>query len=162
MEINGKDVHQRLLDEAHERWNDEDDLDGLKYPEFLSRLDYKHKAAVLLANMNYQVQNGGWQQWYGNGYWKMANELGAVLCHFQEVVSEVDNASVVSEALQIFKTAQSVSEDVIDERFGEPVDDYEWEQWSDALDKLDDRYYKIDDELMRLAEEFCRRLDDKN
>jgi len=69
------DTHQKLMNEAYDRWQKEGDLGGLNYNEFISRLDKPHRNAVLLGNLNYQVQNGGFRQWVGNGYATEAHQI---------------------------------------------------------------------------------------
>jgi len=56
-------AHQWLMNRAYDTWEPEED-----YTEFLERLDTLHRDAVVLGNLNYQVENGGWMQWYLNGY----------------------------------------------------------------------------------------------
>jgi hypothetical protein len=61
------DKTQDLMDAAYDRWT-EGDLKGTSRYEFLSLLDDTTRFAVVLGNLNYQVENGGWCQWVGNGY----------------------------------------------------------------------------------------------
>lgn len=66
---------QKLMDGAYEKWQ------GQKwtYSQFLANLDAKERQAVLLGNMNYQIGNGGVQQWVDNGYALKAVDLFDVL-----------------------------------------------------------------------------------
>lgn len=59
---------QRLMDEAYARWQDNGDLHDLDYHEFIQQLPMLHQEAVIVGNLNYQVENGGFVQWVGNGY----------------------------------------------------------------------------------------------
>lgn len=72
---------QTLMDGAYDRWQ-QSGKDGQKqwsYDQFLANLDAKERQAVLLGNMNYQIGNGGVQQWVDNGYACNAADLLVVL-----------------------------------------------------------------------------------
>lgn len=71
--INKDSFHQQLLDRAYSQWDDE------SYPEFIDSLEPALKAAVLLANLNYQVMRGGFSRWHAHGYSSVSNELLDVL-----------------------------------------------------------------------------------
>lgn len=45
----------------------------------------KVNMAVMLAAMNYQVENGGWKQWYGNDYWRE----GSVIVPFLKAAADL-------------------------------------------------------------------------
>lgn len=71
---------QTLMDGAYDRWRQSGE--GQKqwsYNQFLANLDAKERQAVLLGNMNYQIGNGGVQQWVDNGYACNAADLLVVL-----------------------------------------------------------------------------------
>lgn len=61
---------QALMNSAYDKYKD------MSYDEFLMCLDAKERHAVLLGNMNYQIQNGGVRQWVDNGY----------ACHAEDVL----------------------------------------------------------------------------
>lgn len=67
---------QALMDSAYSKW---DHNDRITYGQFLEMLDSKERHAVLLGNMNYQISNGGVQQWVDNGYALKAVSLFDVL-----------------------------------------------------------------------------------
>jgi hypothetical protein len=58
---------QQLMDEVYAFWG-LDGNRGMTRAQVLEVFDLKHKAAVQLGNMNYQVENGGWVQWHENRY----------------------------------------------------------------------------------------------
>ena len=62
------DKHQELMDEAYDRWKKGGDLENTSRIVFLDKLTTHQRMAVVLGNMNYQVENGGWNQWVDNGY----------------------------------------------------------------------------------------------
>lgn len=63
-------VWQQIVDEIYHR--DYDTAGGLRasftYDEMLQQLNEFETDLVLLASLNYQVQNGGFQQWIANKY----------------------------------------------------------------------------------------------
>lgn len=67
-------VFQSLMDKAYARWRKGGDLEGKGDAEFVAALPEDQELAVRVGNMNYQVENGGWAQWYGNGYGKRDEE----------------------------------------------------------------------------------------
>lgn len=54
---------QKLMDTAYEKWPEK-----TTKREFLKLLTEPERAAVLLGNANYQIENGGHTQWVDNGY----------------------------------------------------------------------------------------------
>jgi len=58
------DNTQKVMDETHDRWQAND----WDYEEFLHHLTTKELVVVVLAKLNYQVENGGFDQWFENGY----------------------------------------------------------------------------------------------
>jgi len=58
-------VWQRLMDKAYSKWEKENWSTKEFIQEHCSDLERK---AVLLGNLNYQVENGGFEQWVDNGY----------------------------------------------------------------------------------------------
>lgn len=60
-------IHAQLMDEAYKWWNSRRDSEGYDWFIYnLPRDDWR--VAVLLGNLNYQVENGGFEQWHYNGY----------------------------------------------------------------------------------------------
>jgi len=69
------DFHQKLMDEFYHFWQLEENC-KLSQEAVLEKFDSKlHKAAVILGNFNYQVENGGFEQWIFNGYYVFIDEL---------------------------------------------------------------------------------------
>ena len=57
---------QDLMNTAYERWQKNDDWSK---DDFRVSLDAWEKIAVHTGNLNYQVENGGFSQWYFNNYY---------------------------------------------------------------------------------------------
>jgi hypothetical protein len=56
-------VLQPIMDAAYAKWP----KDG-RYSDFLFEISGIEKYVVLIGNLNYQVENGGFTQWADNGY----------------------------------------------------------------------------------------------
>lgn len=52
------------MDNAYDTWNS-----NISRDQFLNNLTYYEKVAVIFGNLNYQVENGGFSQWYENDYY---------------------------------------------------------------------------------------------
>jgi len=61
------DKIQALMDEAYDKWQKEENKGKVKWDAFAS-LSRAHHIAVAFGNFNYQVENGGIEQWIYNGY----------------------------------------------------------------------------------------------
>lgn len=71
-------VWQSLMDAAYDRWQN-GDLKNVSPEVFMNSISLAQREAVMLGNMNYQVENGGWEQWVDNGYCIHAHDLMDVL-----------------------------------------------------------------------------------
>ena len=69
------DHWQELMNESYVRFQKGGDLHKLGGDKFVRALDPVHKFAVMCGNLNYQVENGGFLQWIGNGYCLVINDL---------------------------------------------------------------------------------------
>ena len=100
------DFHQKLMDEAyelyrkHDKWSYEEFITNV--PNLLSKL---HLYAVVVGNLNYQVENGGWMQWYDNGYFRFASIVDEALENF---------GNYSKEANQIAQKVSNLLKDVIE------------------------------------------------
>jgi len=130
------------------------------YDQFLANLDAKERQAVLLGNMNYQIGNGGVQQWVENGYACNASDLLVVLS-----LMASPRASEWAEKLEEFVDA-FVNTQAEKRGFGqnywqddEEEDDYDREDekphWH-AAETLTDFYYSepFNAEFLREVEDF--------
>lgn len=100
--VDDNSTWQSLMDEAYSRWQDDGDLKGLDLVQFISALPTLSAQAVVLGNLNYQVENGGFSQWVNNGYCltakfliKTLEEIGtqsslAVICMINELIPYID------------------------------------------------------------------------
>lgn len=135
------ELWQNLMDRSYAKWEN-----TVPYRRFLLSLDSVERKAVILGNFNYQVLNGGLQQWVDNGYASgSGRDLLAIL---EEIGTEVSE-----KILKIVKqTLQYVNTDMEKFGFGE---DYWNEPWDgeeppacyETVDKLTDEFYKISDDF---------------
>lgn len=126
-------IHQDLMHGAYKKWRH-----PLRYVQFLMELDVKERRAVVLGNLNYQVENGGFLQWRDNGYdanlsfvYDAINAIGTDLS--KQVCVLVEKACVETEA---------------------PYDDEEREETQGVFDALDKEYYAINTAFMAECEKF--------
>lgn len=63
---------QEIMDRAYDLWGANQ---SWSYSEFVDNIDPFSRRVVLLCNLNYQVENGGFTQWMGNGYGDYASEV---------------------------------------------------------------------------------------
>ena len=64
------DIHQKLMDKAYadERTRANKDNNSWSYNRMVREASDLERLAVVLGNLNYQVENGGFNQWVDNGY----------------------------------------------------------------------------------------------
>lgn len=101
-----EDRHQRLMNQAYKRWQKGGDLENVPREDFYGKLEEPHRMAVVFGNLNYQVENGGFDQWFFNGYgepaWPLLKEyvakygsqypgIGALGKILNELESEYEN-----------------------------------------------------------------------
>lgn len=92
IDTNEKYPHwQSLINVAYERWAHGGDLEGKAYEEFVRSLDDISAYAVTFQNLNYQVENGGFSQWYQNRFYSDIDTIlqGLVLLGTATAVCEV-------------------------------------------------------------------------
>ena len=151
-----QDVHQQLMDEAYDKWRNNKNWD---YNEFVDELDIKHALAVLTGDLNYQVKNGGFSQWYFNDYASEAQRLLTLLSFYKE-------EPVIAEVIQLVEKAVRI----IDEyeigiiRVTSKRDYYAYEieelnnEMQDKCDELTDKYFKITNEFMKVMEKILSNM----
>ncbi|MCK9541063.1 MAG: DMP19 family protein [Novosphingobium sp.] len=140
-------IHQNLMDEAYdlyqkpenENWSEQEFLDNLP--------SQAHKDAVVLGNLNYQVENGGFLQWWDNGYGERDyNYLVTTL--LPSIGTET--ANVVKDLVkQSKKNLESIKNTEQDLQWGHYSTDEEADAAQEEIDNLyadnslDYKYYEI-------------------
>lgn len=124
-----KTFHQKVMDQAYDRWKQ-----GTHYRGFLLSLGRLHRDAVVLGNLNYQVQNGGFSQWVENDYHEGAEYLVYALRAMDtELARKV--LTMVEEALRLLI---------------EDSDDYDGEDRAlDVSDRLSNEFYALNGDFLK-------------
>lgn len=152
-------VWQSLVNVAYERWQPGNDLAGKSYEDFVGELPDIQARAVAFKNLNYQVHNGGFSQWHGNGY----SSDSDIILESLENFLDTDAGEELLDLMRIaYEDTISFFEGVKDEyveaarhigasrlhdfqnQFMEMVE----EKMYDELSDLDKRYYANSDQLM--------------
>ncbi|QOY53033.1 hypothetical protein [Candidatus Sulfurimonas baltica] len=177
-EIKEDGYHQAILNIMYEEWQQRE---ATSYKEILEWYKQEFgniaKFAVLIGKMNQQVTNGGFIQYYHNGYCDgksgYANEHDIDLPLHQELVMLFSQSELSDEAsLEVFKilqefhididTDETVEEDGYDENEEYYIDIVDNENYgavvnSEYLSKLDNAYYEICDEFMEVLEQYFKK-----
>lgn len=133
---------QNHLDRFHEVWQKE----GGSMADHFTKSGFgpKTKAAVLIAKLNYQVQNGGFLQWHGNGY----SEHGAETVESLKKVggpSCLKAAVLVERALDCIVEVDEFHRDSEDDESDGPQDEWQATCENIKCEGLDTAYYALDD-----------------
>ena len=131
---------QQFVDRAHDYWQLHD---GMSYERLLKEIAPELRVAMIAGKLNYQVGNGGFDQWWANGYGK-DRMLGQAV----QVLSIVEG-----EACK--KVLGLVG------RFGRVVEEYEEsyedeDDYSTASNDLDTEFYKVNEAFMDEVEAWLR------
>ncbi|MBD3262048.1 MAG: DUF4375 domain-containing protein [Candidatus Altiarchaeales archaeon] len=155
------DYHQELMNAAYARWRERRG----SYEEFIGSLNGSKEVAVLVGNLNYQVGNGGFEQWHFNEYSDCSEDLIRVLETMKEECPLAKKAlSLVREALEIIEEEKEVCESDYyyyedDENDAWDLAEQERQSILGGLDSLGRQYYDFDDAFMVQVELYLRRMD---
>lgn len=118
--------HQKLMDEAYEHFTED-----MSYEEFIDGLDELHRDAVLLGNMSYEHESGGFGQWVSNAYDRRLDEL-------IETVKRVSGSVLGTKVIAFLITVKSGETDytIIDEEYETISEDFLRECNDYFVDKL--------------------------
>jgi len=136
-------IHQTLMDKAYARWISNSD-EIVTYDDFVDSLKGDELVAVLVGNFNYQVVNGGLEQWEGNGYSRHSKRLREVLLAMKDLCSL---APVVLGIVEEFEDIMDTDDGLNDEDYWDSIDEY-----GPNYDELDSRYYEVNEEFMTQCE----------
>lgn len=143
--------HQALMNQAYDRWKDHPEWSK---EDFLDQLNGDEKIAVTTGNLNYQVCNGGFAQWYGNRYgteettWyliRMLSQKSSGIC--------MPATKTVIELLQEYSRLDFEDE----EEEEDEEEDYSYLRSHDRavyctiqnrLDEMDTKFYEINDQFL--------------
>ena len=141
-------VFQGLMDRAYNRWDDDASRES-----WLAGLEEDEVTAVHFGNMNYQVENGGWSQWVGNGY----ASLEVILFIGNRMSRDLEQTPDVVRATQLLKEATPHIKNLIDlitYSYSAEGAHSEEEYVTACLSDFNDRYYNINGGLMQAVENY--------
>jgi hypothetical protein len=135
------ELHQSLMDKAYDRWQNK----GWSKEEFHDSLDAKERFAVHTGNFNYQVENGGFVQWWDNRYGTPAT------VDFLLRACDRINTSTALQVKELVKQFKSIMRDKDPRKH---MDEGEWEDIYASLEEagLDKKYYEINEQFMKDCE----------
>lgn len=169
---------QGLMDKAYAKWQKGGDLEGKSDAEFVAALDDMQELAVRVGNLNYQVENGGFSQWFSNSYGK--RDLAWLLDFFSKhseyaafqwahgLLSKVDKIAEGPFEIACDYCGGSGDQEYDDDETGETktepcdychgdgtvevtdIDEVE----GDLFDKEDDEFYQRNGELLAATEKY--------
>lgn len=120
---------QELMDAAYDGWQANP---RKTYRDFLFDLPVDQKEAVLIGNLNYQVENGGFSQWILNGY-------GA---HYEAVLTVLERINT--------DTSRAAYE-LIDRKVAPFI---HYEHGEVDFNAADDAFYALNDQLIADADAY--------
>lgn len=160
---------QATMDAAYDRWQANREM---KPKDFLESLSAKESFAVRIGNLNYQVENGGFSQYWGNSY-AMHGSIGAVVDYCTLIVAwSRSQPSILADALAaaaevlhlVTRAAEIIGTDVDPNKRRATSGGRGY--WDDEEDEnegvdadleaagLDRKYYAVNDAWMNLAEAY--------
>lgn len=134
------DRTQKLMDQAYARWQDQD----WSKQDFWDQLDPAERIAVFAGNLNQQVCNGGFAQWYDNAY-----ATDETVCFLVRLADNM-NTETSREVSNLLSLARDAFEDY-HHSGGDNCDEDAEEIWADfhkSLDPLDTVYYRINNQFL--------------
>ena len=150
-------THEELMEEAYALWQKPENSDWSQ-DDFVSNLPSQaHKDAVVLGNLNYQVGNGGFQQWFDNGYGNRDTSYLII-----ELLPKIGTPTAL-EVQKLLRKARRIQGNIEDaERrrssgYGDEEDEYN-ERIYEQFEPLDDAYYQLDDQFMIDAEKYLQSI----
>ena len=155
---------QNLMSIAYKRWQADREMSK---ETFMSQLSASEAVAVRIGNMNYQVENGGWPQYWGNSYATQETviEVKGYLKHilaFARTTSDPRGAAAET-VLRLYTQFDEALGGCYDpskyqySNSGAYYGDDEQEEEEDCgpqVDHLSSPYYDVNEAFMELAEDW--------
>lgn len=159
---------QNLMDIAYARWQADKEM---KKDAFIAQLTTAEAVAVHLGNMNYQVENGGWSQYWYNSY-ATRDTVAAVRGYLSQIVAHAkatnDPRLAAAEEVARLQAAfdraldgnydpNSYTSASYNNRSTYDVDEEEDEEDNGPqVEHLSTPYYAVNDDFMCLAEDWLK------
>jgi len=153
-------IIQQLMDEAYDKWQD-NGWSKEDFRNYISKnMSREHLIAVQIGNLNYQVENGGFLQWYDNGYYSM--DLEDLITYCEEIKTKAaTEVKVLLESVRDIIDFYSSSTEAIEllnehmfSEHAEILDSCLWDLISAHLDQHNRQYYGINDEFLSDVETY--------
>jgi hypothetical protein len=150
-------VHQELMDKAYELYDDSLSYENFLY-EITKKLGQLYVDAVITGNLNYQVENGGFTQWYENGYSNTIDQLNYFFSN-----NFLQNNEIIKKILQILENVKKIIDwqehgekeiNKINYDYREFFSGFLQDYTEKELSRIDFEYDKIAEELDKLLEEY--------
>lgn len=155
------DVIQELMNEAYDKWQK-----GWSRSDFLEyvkkNLSEEHYIAVIFGNLNYQVENGGFNQWDFNGY---SEDLDDLLYYIKEIPGE--ESKTVEDLLLEFKKCKEDRDNKMhasDYNLPYELHDHLYEiqelireEFHLLIRDLDDAYYEVNEKFLENLNKYLER-----
>jgi len=163
---------QAIMSKAYDKWTD-----GLSYLEFLQTLERHELVAVVMGNLNYQVNNGGFQQWVDNGFALAAEQVLDVIRNIQAAEGTTDaervhlvwlwdNVRNLIRFVDLKKPGKGFanywirpSKDRGGYFYNDEYDDDAEEEGRALAESLNDHYYDVVNELLPAIERYIVKIE---
>lgn len=143
------DQFQNLMDKAYDIWQANPNLTT---EQFIESVNEKHRPFVAFGKLNQQVENGGFQQYYDNGYNVM---LKYAISMVKMLRSE--ESKKVLEILREVKVLYRQLDNKVQRNKHYGIDDHLSDLYEfNSLCKFDDQYYELNDKVMDEIESYIK------
>jgi hypothetical protein len=141
LEVGPDDQHQHLMSQAYSRWDSKDE----PQKDWRAGMSEAERFAVTMGNLNYQVENGGFRQWIGNGYY--ASSYGDLREYLAEYSGRYPGIGKVTELIEQlshlfedFKMDPDADDPISDwqDEVEEAMNDSNWEEFDSLLGGTED------------------------
>ena len=139
-------VHQKIMNQAYGQYDE-----YRNYDHFVKGISEIERQAVLTGIMNYQVENGGFIQWFDNNY-------GTTIA-VQEIVkvAEMIKTPVAAKVKELMTKYLEAVDDACDDPYN--LRDGEWEYINHELGLLDYKYYAISGRWLKELDQFFQQTE---
>lgn len=150
-----EDLIQELMNEAYDQWQNNEDWTMQDFRDYISKnMSREHLISVQVGNLNYQVENGGFFQWHGNGY---SIDLENLISYCEEIGTEAcvkvkTLLECIQDTIDYFRTEaeeaiQLLTRNSFDD-YAEVLRDCLWDQMTENLNRYDQKYYNINNDFL--------------
>ena len=145
-----KSIHQEIMDKAYEKWHENKDWN---YYDFISNISEVERIAVLLGNMNYQIENGGLLQFFENGFLGYVDDIISYLFEVRDSLVKDEHKDVIDNVVDILETARDIytKKKELERAWNEDYDEYALAQLLELRYTRDDIEQELIDSVDRIT-----------